>query len=89
MRKTPDLCVVSIAHTQLLLPQDAALRLMQALRQAVQVEFDFENLDRMKYRVGSKPRVELMTVEPGQLTHTDGGPALLGSPKRAQRSPKV
>ncbi|WP_281687599.1 hypothetical protein [Pseudomonas citronellolis] len=61
-----QLCVVTLGYQRFLLPQPDALKLIDIMSRAAQVERDYAD-DGLKFIVGEAPEADLSVVRPGQL----------------------
>ena len=61
-----QLCVVTLGYQRFLLPQPDALKLIDIMSRAAQVDRGYEDGD-FKFVVGEAPEAELSVVRPGQL----------------------
>jgi len=61
-----QLCVVTLGYQRFLLPQPDALKLIDIMSRAAQVERGYADGD-FKFVVGEAPEAELTVVRPGQL----------------------
>lgn len=62
-----DCCVITVGHVQLLLPATDGLKVMALLRNAVEVEYDWDADHRRHWNVGERPRCEMQMVSPKDL----------------------
>lgn len=69
--KPGPLCVVSIRYEHYLLPQAQALKLVEIMAGAVNVQESYEG-PRMKYTATGSPDVSLSLVKPEQIVMPDG-----------------
>ena len=83
-RNTQDCCVVTIGHSQPLMPAADGLKVMALLRNAAEVEIDFDRTDYRseKYIVGERPRCELTMVSQKDLRAKVEHPAPVPAPRK-------
>lgn len=64
--KQQQMAVVTLGYRDYLLPQASALKVLDLMSQAVEVESEFSTR-KMRYRVGEAPEVSLVVIKSDQL----------------------
>lgn len=83
-RNTQDCCVITVGYSQLLMPAVDGLKVMALLRNAAEVEIDFDRTDYRsgKYIVGERPRCEMTMVSQKDLRAKVESPAPVPAPRK-------
>ncbi|WP_282265966.1 hypothetical protein [Stenotrophomonas sp. PS02298] len=82
-KKSPqDYCVVKIGFTNVMLPVADGLKLMGLIRNAVEVEYDYQG-DSGCWLAGERPRCEMVMVSPKDVQ------AKADTPPRSPRRPRL
>ncbi len=80
-----QLCIVTLGYQRFLLPQPDALKLIDIMSRAAQVERGYADGD-FKFVVGEAPEAELSVVRPGQLVMPQAAAAPV-APRGGRKSP--
>ncbi|MEK2642136.1 hypothetical protein AAAB92_27190 [Pseudomonas aeruginosa] len=75
--RAQQLCIVTLDYQRFLLPQADALKLIDIMSRAAEVQADYASGAGFKYTVGEAPEVELTVVRPSQLVMPQAKPAQL------------
>ncbi|OBY90722.1 hypothetical protein A6723_021080 [Pseudomonas sp. AU11447] len=80
-----QLCVVTLGYQRFLLPQADALKFIDIMSRAAEVERDYSG-DAFKFIVGEAPEADLSVVRPGQLVMPQAAAAPV-TPRSGRKSP--
>ncbi|HBO6755388.1 TPA: hypothetical protein ACHQ85_005813 [Pseudomonas aeruginosa] len=84
--RAQQLCIVTLDYQRFLLPQADALKLIDIMSRAAEVQADYASGAGFKYTVGEAPEVELTVVRPSQLVMPQAEPAQ-AAPRARRKSP--
>ncbi|EML7530085.1 hypothetical protein RO333_000473 [Pseudomonas aeruginosa] len=84
--RAQQLCIVTLDYQRFLLPQADALKLIDIMSRAAEVQAAYASGAGFKYTVGEVPEVELTIVRPSQLVMPQAEPAP-ATPRARRKSP--
>ncbi|MFG9451231.1 hypothetical protein ACEP2X_28510 [Pseudomonas aeruginosa] len=73
--RAQQLCIVTLGYQRFLLPQADALKLIDIMSRAAEVDHEYVSGAGYKYTVGEAPNAELTVVRPSQLIMPQAEPA--------------
>ncbi len=79
--KQQQMAVVTLGYRDYLLPQASALKVLDLMSQAVEVESEFSTR-KMRYRVGEAPEVSLVVIKSDQLELPESALSPAKSPRK-------